>query len=1118
MQSILLVLAIVLAGCSCPGGKEYRSIDGERVNELKAALAKMTPKQIEDLSQEFKFAKEFMPQQVILKFKEGTGPSKVEETLGVLGAFKTYQFKSTKALLLTIPDAVTATDVLAIVTALNEVESVDYASPNGILKVSAVPNDPQYANQDDLANIRAEQAWDTTRGSRDVLVGIIDTGIDYHNPELAENIWTNPGETGTDIEGNDKATNGVDDDANGYVDDVHGYDFINNDNDPMDDYGHGTHVAGTIGARGNNGTGIAGINWRVSLVPLKFIGADGGGSEADAVKAIEYATQMGIHITNNSWGGLGYNQALKDAIEANGKEGFLFVAAAGNNSVDNDSIDFFPANYGLENIISVAAVDNQDNKPDFSNWGARKVDIAAPGVGILSLGVDGISAPYVRMSGTSMAAPHVTGAAALIKAKNPESDFRAMKSRIIYGADQIPQLLSPSYTYENPRRDNYPKDKPLVRGGRRLNLERMLEADLNNPGPIEALRIAFSGLTQLEIRFQKAGDDGTSGEASGYAAVVSSRPITSEDGWKNEKVIDLTQVEVRPSGLLGAEVPDLPFLKSGYLTVRSVDNVGNFGPLSASIPFEMSKPKELFVNDGESAEGINSKDLFFYTVPFLQEEVTGRGKVWSDTPAGVRDYREHTYMEFTQNVEVQHPDVVLQFDTKLDCTAIYERAEVEIRINEETDPFSSYNVWNPEKGAYDYPQSPKWRMLAIYSAPKCEWNKVTIPLRNKLKVGDKIRLRFRFKAGGSVSDGHDGWLIDDIKLLGPGSPEKPTEFIARQETETSPYVLNWKDNSKGETYFEVSSGTFMVKTEMNINRYETGQTTVDAGLRVRACNGTVCSEFSDPVRVMAPPPRISTITPLAGPLAGGNTLSVNGAGFLSGAVIRIQGVDCPNSTRISATQMTCKLPPKEAGTFHVAVVNTDAQKAVLRSAYTYQAAPSILSISPAFGKTSGGETLTINGTGFLAGASVVVGTKSCSGVVVNSSTQLRCTVSENAEGSYNALVRNFDGQASPAVSTAVYRVINPRWVATQGGACSSVCTSVGLASRPSPEGSYCTSGEQIPFSAVGKIPYRNGCWPFRDCRAQGTRSTIQVGQYCYGASQRQDKSKSDVTMGCYCSL
>jgi len=265
-------------------------------------LSKMTNKQLDSFIRDFRLAKEFLPRQVIVKFKDGTDLEKVQETLSALKATQIHQFKTSKALLLKIPEAITRTDVLAIVAALNEVQSVDYAVPNGILKVSAVPNDPAYPNQDDLIQVRSEGAWEVTKGSRDVLVGIIDTGIDYQHSDLVDNIWTNEGEVGTDADGNDKSTNGIDDDNNGYVDDIHGYDFINNDNDPMDDSGHGTHVAGTIGATGNNGTGMTGINWRASLVPLKFIAADGSGSEADAIKAIEYATQMNIPITNNSWG------------------------------------------------------------------------------------------------------------------------------------------------------------------------------------------------------------------------------------------------------------------------------------------------------------------------------------------------------------------------------------------------------------------------------------------------------------------------------------------------------------------------------------------------------------------------------------------------------------------------------------------------------------------------------------------------------------------------------------------------------------------------------------------------------------------------------------------------
>ena len=483
-------LCLFITSCACPDGKQFNSVDGERINEIKALISKMDEKQTNEFIEQFKFAKEFLPQQVIVRFKDGTAASKVQETLNTLGALKSFQFKSTQALLLTIPDAITRNDILAIVTALNEVKAVDYAVPNGILKISAVPNDPAYPEQEDLKNtgqnggtpgadIRAEGAWNITQGSENVLVGIIDTGVDYLHPDLVDNIWTNGGEQGTDIEGNDKATNGVDDDENGYVDDVHGYDFVNNDNDPMDDYGHGTHVAGTIGAQGNNGIGMTGINWRVKLIALKVFGSDGSGTESDIVKAIEYATQMNIPITNNSYGGLGYNQALRDAIEANSQKGFLFVAAAGNNSVDNDIISFFPANYGLPNIISVAAVDNKDEKPAFSNWGARKVDIAAPGVDILSLAVSGSPEPLIRMSGTSMAAPHVTGAAALIKAAYPGLDFMAVKNRILFGADQVSPLLTPTYEYNFFRPDNHPLDKPLVRGARRLNLEKKFRSGLN---------------------------------------------------------------------------------------------------------------------------------------------------------------------------------------------------------------------------------------------------------------------------------------------------------------------------------------------------------------------------------------------------------------------------------------------------------------------------------------------------------------------------------------------------------------------------------------------------------------------------------------------------------------
>ena len=211
--------------------------------------------------------------------------------------------------------------------------------------------------------------------SANVLVGVIDTGVDYNHPDLAANIWTNPGEI---------AGNGIDDDGNGYIDDVHGYDFVNNDGDPMDDNGHGTHFSGTIGGVGNNGIGVAGVNWNVKIMALKFLDSGGSGSTANAVAGVQYATMMGVDVTSNSWGGGGFSQALYDAIDAAGAANIAFVAAAGNNGANNDTSPAYPAAYDLPNIISVAATDDNDELASFSNYGAASVDLGAPGVDILS--------------------------------------------------------------------------------------------------------------------------------------------------------------------------------------------------------------------------------------------------------------------------------------------------------------------------------------------------------------------------------------------------------------------------------------------------------------------------------------------------------------------------------------------------------------------------------------------------------------------------------------------------------------------------------------------------------------------------------------------------------------
>ena len=327
---------------------------------------------------------------------------------------------------------------------------VAYAEPNFKLQPAAAPNDPNYgslwglnnAGQTDGtpdADADAPEAWNVTTGSAGTVVGVIDEGIDVNHPDLQDNIWRNPGEI---------PANGVDDDGNGYVDDVNGYDFANNDAtvydpDPISGKGdeHGTHVAGTIAAVGNNGIGVAGVNWDAQVASLKFLGADGGYT-SDAVEAINYAVREGMPISNNSWGGGGYSRSLEDAIKNADAAGHIFVAAAGNGGADsvgdnNDATPHYPSGYNVPNVVSVAATDDTDRLASFSNFGANTVDLAAPGVGILStLPAD----RYGRFSGTSMATPHVAGVAALIKSQDPgpagPDDDTRIKAQLLQNVDQ----------------------------------------------------------------------------------------------------------------------------------------------------------------------------------------------------------------------------------------------------------------------------------------------------------------------------------------------------------------------------------------------------------------------------------------------------------------------------------------------------------------------------------------------------------------------------------------------------------------------------------------------------------------------------------------------------------
>jgi hypothetical protein len=349
---------------------------------------------------------------------------------------------------------------LSIAAAMRSIETdpaVEFAEPNWIYRHTAESNDTYYTNGSlwgmygdesspaSAYGSQAAEAW--LRGqmcASSVYVGVIDEGVMISHPDLAANIGTNPGEIAGD---------GIDNDGNGYVDDVNGWDFAGNDNTVYDGKqdDHGTHVSGTIGAVGGNGAGVAGVCWNVKILNAKFLGRNGG-TTANAIKAIDYLTDLktrhGLNLvaTNNSWGGGGYSKALQDAIERANQMNILFIAAAGNSSVNNDTSPHYPSSYTNVNVIAVASITSTGALSSFSNYGATSVDLAAPGSGIWST-VPGRKSPsYASYSGTSMATPHVTGAAAMYASAHPGATAGQIKAAILGSVVPTPSLSGKTVT------------------------------------------------------------------------------------------------------------------------------------------------------------------------------------------------------------------------------------------------------------------------------------------------------------------------------------------------------------------------------------------------------------------------------------------------------------------------------------------------------------------------------------------------------------------------------------------------------------------------------------------------------------------------------------------------
>src|ERR1051326_5363394 len=350
-------------------------------------------------------------------------------------------------------------NVEAIIAAYEKSGLALYAEPDYKVNVMMEPNDSRYVDGSlwglhnvglfggvPGADIHAPQGWDIQNTASNILIAVVDTGIRYTHEDLAANMWINPGETGLDELGRDKASNGVDDDGDGYIDDVHGINAILGTGDPNDDHGHGTHVAGIIGAVGNNSVGIVGVCWSAQLMACKFIIPDGEGTLSDAITCIDYARNKGAKIINASWGSYAFTSAaLRDAVNSIRDSGVLFVAACGNNANDNDATSLYPASYEFDNVIAVAATDRTDALATFSNFGATTVRLAAPGSPVFSCW-NGSDSDYRYLDGTSMAAPHVAGACALVWAHYTNDTPHQVISRVLQGVDRLPGLAGSSVT------------------------------------------------------------------------------------------------------------------------------------------------------------------------------------------------------------------------------------------------------------------------------------------------------------------------------------------------------------------------------------------------------------------------------------------------------------------------------------------------------------------------------------------------------------------------------------------------------------------------------------------------------------------------------------------------
>jgi subtilisin family serine protease len=560
-------------------------------------------------------------------------------------------------------------------------------------------------------DIGAKKAWETSVGSRTgPIVAVIDSGVDINHRDLKDNIFVNEGEIPND---------GIDNDGNGVIDDINGYNAADDSTDPSDDNGHGTHCAGTIGAVGNNGSGLTGVNQEARILPVRFLSEEGAGSTSDAIKALVYANRTGARVVNNSWGGNKYNQLVFDVMADSDA---LQVCAAGNEAYDNDLRPVYPASFELGNVLSVTAHDRKNEFPKFANRGENTVHLAAPGVDIQS------TLPrnkFGSMSGTSMATPHVAGAATLLAAAVPGITNEEIKFRLINNLSELPEKYG----------------SRIINAGR-LDLGQALEQDTTPPAPVGDLKLESAAPQKLNVSWVASGDDGVEGQLSGYDVRYTLGHFKVDDSDKkgipfSEARRLATSTPKKAGEKEHIEFGLTPSGKPRHLTlgVVGLDNVTNKGELQ-TLGFEVPAAKVALEDRGESQERafVPSEDWSLVNEP-------GRGKVFTESPDGnyPNDRDAQLVSKKFSLKGFENPE--LHFDSKIDVENKHDEFVVEI-----------------EKHGWFGRRS--WKEIASFDG-LTDWQSHKIDI-SKYTGKDDMRIRFRLES--DKDRNRDGVFLDNIVI------------------------------------------------------------------------------------------------------------------------------------------------------------------------------------------------------------------------------------------------------------------------------------------------------------------------------------------------------------------